>query len=68
VTKWVGGALTAVAVAGLGLYLTAVGLDKADKLAGVIGAFVGLAGLAIALYGMVADRRLGRISNEPNGV
>ncbi len=55
--KWGGGALAAVAVIGLGVYLTAAGLDKADKLASVIGVFIGLAGLATAVYGTVRDRR-----------
>jgi hypothetical protein len=57
VAKWAGGALTAVATAGLGVYFTTVGLDKADKLASVIGAFIGLAGLALTAYGTITDRR-----------
>jgi hypothetical protein len=57
VAKWAGGALTAAAAGGLGVYFTAVGLDKADKLASVIGAFIGLAGLALAAYGTITDRR-----------
>jgi hypothetical protein len=45
------------ALAGLGIYLARVGLDDADKLASVIGLFVALAGLAVAVYGLVAERR-----------
>ena len=33
-----------------------VGLDKADKVASVIGAFVGLAGLGVAVYGALSGR------------
>lgn len=48
--------LTAI---GLGVYFIGFGLDEADKLASVIGAFIGLAGLATAVYGTVRDRRHG---------
>jgi membrane protein implicated in regulation of membrane protease activity len=52
------GAIVAVAAAvGLGLYFAAVGLARADKLASVLGAFVGLAGLALALFSYVLARR-----------
>ncbi|MGW2154527.1 hypothetical protein [Nonomuraea sp. NPDC001699] len=43
-------------LAGLGVYLAAEGLDKADKMASVIGLFVGIAALAVALYERLADR------------
>ncbi|MFG1874237.1 hypothetical protein ACGFIV_05305 [Sphaerisporangium sp. NPDC049003] len=66
VARWVGGALVAVAVIGLGVYFTTVGLDKADKLASVIGVFIGLAGLALAIYGLLADRRTGPPSPRPS--
>jgi hypothetical protein len=35
---------------GLTAYLVRVGLDKADKLASVVGAFVGLMGLALGIF------------------
>lgn len=57
VLKWSGGALTAGAAIGMGVYFTVVGLDKADKLASVIGAFIALAGLTLAAYGTVTARR-----------
>jgi hypothetical protein len=53
VAKWVGGALTTISVIGLGAYFARVGLDKADKIASVTGAFIGLAGLALTIYGIV---------------
>ncbi|MFI6743374.1 hypothetical protein ACIBI9_61755 [Nonomuraea sp. NPDC050451] len=43
------------AMAGLGVYFRRVGLDDADKLASVIGAFVALAGLGTAAYGLVTS-------------
>ncbi|MET8869252.1 hypothetical protein ABZW11_40520 [Nonomuraea sp. NPDC004580] len=50
---WSGSAVAVVALAGLVVYVARAGLDEADKLAGVIGAFVGLAGLGVSVYGMV---------------
>ncbi|MBE3009412.1 hypothetical protein IL992_09395 [Microbispora sp. NEAU-D428] len=41
----------------LAVYLSSVGLDKADKLASVIGLFVGLAGLAAGVWGLLLTRR-----------
>ncbi len=46
-----------VALGALGWYFIAVGLDRADKLASVLGAFVGLLGLGLAVYGAVSSRR-----------
>lgn len=45
------------ALAGLGVYFTLVGLEKADKLSSVIGLFVAVAGLGVAVYGLVTDRK-----------
>ncbi len=36
--------------AGLGVFLARQGLERADKSASVVGAFIGLAGLAVAVY------------------
>jgi hypothetical protein len=47
---WCGAIAAFAACAGLIGYFAAVGLDRADKLASVIGAFVGLAGLGLALH------------------
>jgi hypothetical protein len=49
--RCVGAAFAVAAAAGLGWYLTVVGLDEADKIASVLGAFVGLAGLALVIFG-----------------
>lgn len=48
---WAGGILIAVA-AGLGGYVAGVGLEEGDRLASVIAAITGLAGLGVALYGL----------------
>jgi hypothetical protein len=58
VAKWTGGVLGIAAGVGLVVYFVVVGLDKADKLASVIGVFLGLAGIALASYGVVVDRAL----------
>ncbi|CAL9645350.1 hypothetical protein SUDANB95_06426 [Actinosynnema sp. ALI-1.44] len=46
---WVVGGLVVVAV-GVGVVL--LGLEKADQVASVVGALAGVAGLAVALYGL----------------
>ncbi|MEU8377850.1 hypothetical protein [Streptosporangium sp. NPDC048865] len=48
--------MTLVTLVALGWYFIAVGLDRADKLASVLGAFVGLLGLGLAVYGAVSSR------------
>lgn len=53
---WSGIAVALVVLAALGWYFIAVGLDRADKLASVLGAFVGLLGLGLAVYGVVSSR------------
>lgn len=52
-----GGIAVAVAAAvGLGVYFSQVELAEADQLASVIGVFVALAGLGVALYGLLSRR------------
>jgi hypothetical protein len=62
----VGGALAVIAAIAMGVYFTAVGLDEADKIASAIGAFIGLAGLVLAIYGTVRARRLERVPQQPS--
>ncbi len=57
VAKWGGCALALTSVIGLVLYLSHVGLDKADQLSSVLGMFAGLAGLGLAIAGFVTGRR-----------
>ena len=52
---WAGAGLTIVAVAGLGVYFALVGLDKADKLASVVGALAAVVGLASTIFGLTAE-------------
>ena len=56
-TAWLGGVVVLVAAAGMGVYLGVAGLSKASELAGVISGFVGLAGLAVAAYGVIQAHR-----------
>jgi hypothetical protein len=53
---WSGAGIAILALAGLGAYFVVVGLDKANKLAGIIGVFVGLAGLSLSVYGIMRKR------------
>ncbi len=57
VLTWAGGIAALGAGSALAVYLSTVGLDKADKLASVIGLFVGLAGLGVGVWGLLLDRR-----------
>ncbi|WP_289009976.1 hypothetical protein [uncultured Thermomonospora sp.] len=49
---WAGTALLVAALIGLGAYFATVGLDKADKWASVIGVFIAIIGLAVAVAGL----------------
>ena len=49
--------LAGAALVVLGLSFVAVGLDEASEIAGVIGAFVGLVGTGLSVYGIVLARR-----------
>ncbi|WP_182879049.1 hypothetical protein [Microbispora sp. H10949] len=57
VLTWAGGIAALVAGAALAVYLSSVGLDDADKLASVIGLFVGLVSLAVGVWGLLLTRR-----------
>ncbi|TQS31031.1 hypothetical protein [Microbispora sp. KK1-11] len=57
VLTWAGGIAAVGAGSALAVYLSTVGLDKADKLASVIGLFVGLAGLGVGVWGLLLTRR-----------
>jgi hypothetical protein len=52
-----GASVTVLSVVGLCVYFAVAGLKDADKLSSVIGVMVGLLGLGLAVYGMVAERR-----------
>jgi hypothetical protein len=54
---WVAAFAGGVLVVGLGVFLAVQGLDKADKWAGVLGLFVTLAGVGVAVAGVVGARR-----------
>jgi hypothetical protein len=57
---WVGAGVTVTAVAGLGVYYAIVGLDKADKVASVVGGLVAVVGLAVAVYALTTSPGGGR--------
>ncbi|WP_182897168.1 hypothetical protein [Microbispora sp. H10830] len=57
VLTWAGGIAALGAGSALAVYLSMVGLDKADKLASVIGLFVGLAGLVVGVWGLLLTRQ-----------
>ncbi|PRH78009.1 hypothetical protein C6N75_17140, partial [Streptomyces solincola] len=49
--SWLIGTGALLVLAGLGAFFAFQGLDRADKWASVLGLFVGVAGLALAVYG-----------------
>jgi hypothetical protein len=65
VLVWGGAGVAVVAVAALIVYFVRVGLDNADKLAGVIGLFVALIGLGATVYGLVSDRSAKQPDDAP---
>ncbi|MEV4343279.1 hypothetical protein AB0J83_02190 [Actinoplanes sp. NPDC049596] len=54
---WVPAVAGGVLVVGLGVFLAVQGLDRADKVASVLGLFVGLAGLGLTVTGAFGARR-----------
>jgi len=56
VTGWLTVLFVGLGLVGLGVYFGHIGLDRADKLASVLGAFSGLAGLFLAWLGIVQAR------------
>ncbi|MBX6381538.1 MAG: hypothetical protein IRZ07_00995 [Microbispora sp.] len=52
-----GGLLILAAVGGTAAYFSVLGLDKADKMASVVGALAAVAGLGLTLHGMFRARR-----------
>lgn len=62
---WAGAVVALPALAGLGVYFWHVGLDKADKLSSVIGAFIAVIGLAMSIFGLIHERRGDHRLNAP---
>ncbi|MGW4421643.1 hypothetical protein [Streptosporangium sp. NPDC004631] len=57
---WVGGVVSAGTATGLAVYFAVVGLEQAEKIATVLALFVALAGLALAIPGIIEIRRAKR--------
>ena len=67
VVAWMFAIVGGAALIFLGVFFVATGLDTADKLASVIGAFAGLMGLGLAAYGVVLSRRGSASPPVPGG-
>jgi high-affinity Fe2+/Pb2+ permease len=61
---WAGAAVAVAAPAGLGVYLARVGLQEADQVAGVLGSFVAVAGLGVAVWRLIAGPRTTDIDQQ----
>ncbi|RZU11429.1 hypothetical protein EV645_6599 [Kribbella rubisoli] len=64
IVGWAGVVVFSLAVIGMGLYLSDVGLDRADKLGSSIGAIVSLVGLGVSIYAVI---RVGGRSPQSGG-
>jgi hypothetical protein len=64
---WVSAVVVGLALVGLGVYLAITDLDRADKLASVIGSFLAAAGLALSGYGLILARRALQSSSRSSG-
>ena len=53
---WSGVAVAVAATAGLAALFAVAGLGRADEVASVVGAFIGLAGIGVSVYGLVQAR------------
>lgn len=54
---WTSAAVGGAALLALGVYFVVLGLDRADKLASVVGAFAALIGLVVSVYAVAVTRR-----------
>jgi hypothetical protein len=63
VALWAASTALGLALLALGVFFVVGGLDRADKTASVVGAFVGVGGLAVSVYGVVQTRRAPTQSN-----
>ncbi|MGX9884042.1 hypothetical protein [Streptomyces sp. NPDC002276] len=63
---WIAAALCGLVSVGLGIYFIKVGMDQASELAGIIGLFVSIAGLATSIYSITQAGSAHRASRTGN--
>jgi hypothetical protein len=59
--------LLCLVVVGLGITFVVIGLERADQLASVLGAFIGLTGLGLSLYGLLRRPAEREVPGAPAG-
>ncbi|MFC5754544.1 hypothetical protein [Actinomadura rugatobispora] len=57
VLGWCGLIVGVIAIVAVAALFVIVGLDRADKIASSLGALIGLAGLGVAVFGLISSRR-----------
>jgi Co/Zn/Cd efflux system component len=67
VLAWAGAGVAVAAAAGLGAYFAVAGLGRATDVASVIAMFIGLAGLAVSVYGIYRAHHDAARSAEEGG-
>jgi hypothetical protein len=60
---WILALVVGLGIAGLGVYVAIINLDRADKIASVAGALLSMAGLGLSTYGIVVARRASKPSS-----
>jgi hypothetical protein len=65
--RWMVWGTAATGMCALITFLAGIGLDRADKVASVIGMFVGLSGLALSIYTVVQNRATRDVREHPPG-
>lgn len=57
IAGWVAAVVAGLVTAGVGVFFAVIGVEDADQWSGILGLFVGVAGLVVAVYGAVLTRR-----------
>ncbi|WP_067467592.1 hypothetical protein [Actinomadura macra] len=63
---WAGGLVAVAAVVGLGVYFAVAGFRLVDTV-GIVGAVLGIAGMAMAIRAIIVERRRAEGGERPGG-
>ena len=63
---WIAAATVGLISTGIGLYFIKIGLERASELAGIIGLFISIAGMAVSTYSTIQAGSAHRTSRAGN--